>query len=184
MPPLYEYVALFSYGNDSSLASRYHIPTTSTLILAKCVGLGVGVVLTRLWTNSYGTTEDRFWPFILNLISGGRWAPVKTEKEKKVADCNITAETGYVHPAVRRISGCHSNDVENTAGLVLLGFFYVIAAKPNAAEANRIFWTLVAARYGHAVAYVAGVQPFRAVAFLTGAFTGLELAIRTLSNLL
>ncbi|KAJ3096058.1 hypothetical protein HDU97_006290, partial [Phlyctochytrium planicorne] len=99
------------------------------------------------FTNSYGTKEDRLWPYIFNLLTGGRWAPVKTENNKKVAECNITAETGYVHPAVRRISGCHSNDVENTAGLVLLGLFYVVASKPNAAEAKRIFWTLVAARY-------------------------------------
>ncbi|KAJ3107739.1 Microsomal glutathione S-transferase 1 [Phlyctochytrium planicorne] len=159
--------------------------TTSTLLLAKTVGLGITVALARVWVNNYGKPEDRFFPFFLNLVTGGRWAPVKTEKDKKVYEgVNIEAETGRTDPTIKRLSGLHSNDIENNAVLILLGFFYVVAANPDPAQASRIFWTLVATRYAHSVAYGLAIQPFRAIFFLTGAFTGLELAFRTLSVLL
>ncbi|KAJ3210440.1 Microsomal glutathione S-transferase 1 [Dinochytrium kinnereticum] len=157
--------------------------TTSTLLLAKCVGLSLSVVVARLWNNSYGTPEDRIFPYILNLVTGGRWAPTKTIKDVKQTDVIITSESGYTHPVVKRISACHANDVENTSVLVLLGALYVTVAKPSAAEASRVFWTLVAARYSHAAFYVFGVQPFRALAFIAGGVTGMEMAVRVLGAL-
>ncbi|KAJ3107738.1 hypothetical protein HDU97_003408 [Phlyctochytrium planicorne] len=159
--------------------------TTSTLLLAKTVGLGITVATTRTLFKNFKKTEDTFFPFSINLVTAGKYAPVIVEKDKKVCEGVIIEDiTEKMKPVVKRVSGLHSNDVENNAVLILLGFFYVVAAEPDPAQANRIFWTLVATRYAHTVAYALAVQPFRAVFFLTGAFTGLELAYRTLSALL
>ncbi|KAJ3113872.1 hypothetical protein HDU96_002825 [Phlyctochytrium bullatum] len=166
--------------------------TTSTLLLAKAVGLGVSTVVVRLWTNSYGTSEDRFWPWILNLVSGGRWAPTKTitardasgkEASKKELDVIIAEESGFTHPVVKRVSACHSNDTDNTPALVLLGAFYLFVAKPSPEQAKRVFWSLVAARYSHTVSYALGVQPFRGAAFLSGSGVALYMAAQTLAAL-
>jgi hypothetical protein len=73
----------------------------SSLLVVKLLGLGASVVVARLWTNTYGTKEDRFWPWALNLLSGGRWAPVKTVQGKKEVDVLITEESGKTHAAVK-----------------------------------------------------------------------------------
>ncbi|KAI8847032.1 hypothetical protein BC829DRAFT_490976 [Chytridium lagenaria] len=156
---------------------------TSTLLLLKSVGLGLSVVCSRLWFNSYGTPEDRVFPTILNFFTGGRWAPVKTINDKKNVDVIVSSESGYTHPVVKRVSACHANDIENVPILVLLGALYVTVVRPAPAQATRLLWTLVVARYAHTLSYLFGVQPFRGTFYILGGVTGLEMAVRILKTL-
>ncbi|KAJ3148168.1 Microsomal glutathione S-transferase 1, partial [Irineochytrium annulatum] len=157
--------------------------TGSTLLLAKSTALGLGTVVVRLWTNNFSTEEDRFWGWFLNLVTGGRWAPVRTVDGKKEPVLNITRVNAENHPLVERVKSCHVNDVENVTTLVLLGALYISVVKPTPSDARRVFTTLVVSRYAHTIFYMLGVQPFRGLSYAAGAFTGTEMFIRVLTRL-
>ncbi|KAJ3416152.1 Microsomal glutathione S-transferase 1 [Chytridiales sp. JEL 0842] len=156
----------------------------SSLLLVKVLGLGVGTVGVRLWTNTYGFKEDQFFPWFLNLVSGNRWAPVKTVDGKKAVDVIVSESSGKNHAAVKKMNACYNNDIANTPVLVLLGLLYVTVAKPNAKFASYLFGTLVASRYAHTLSFLAGVQPFRALSFLGGVSCGVVMGYEVLKELL
>ncbi|KAI9336865.1 hypothetical protein DFJ73DRAFT_850021 [Zopfochytrium polystomum] len=157
---------------------------SASFLVAKMMGLGASTTCMRLWTNTYGTPEDRFWPWILNLLTGNRWAPVKTVKGKKEVDVTITAETQRTNTAVEYLRGAHSNDCDNVPGILIVGALYVAVAKPSAQEAARVFGTVVAARTLHTLGYLSHLQPVRGLAYLTGVAQTLEMAARTAAALL
>lgn len=68
---------------------------------------------------------------------------------------------------VRRCASVWRNDVENLPLFLALALAYVLAGGPLAA-AQGLFGAYVALRYAHTVVYLAGLQPWRMVAYLLG----------------
>ncbi|KAJ3313620.1 hypothetical protein HDU76_002596 [Blyttiomyces sp. JEL0837] len=157
---------------------------TSSLLTLKLAGLGLATALTRVWVNNYGCTEDRILPWLMNLLTAGRWAPVKTVKDnKKEIDCLITQETGKTHVAVEALNATLSNDVANVPVAIAMGGIFLLVAKPTPAEATRIFGTLLIGRYVQTLAGIAKVQPFRTVGWMAASLSTVEMAIRAIGIL-
>lgn len=68
---------------------------------------------------------------------------------------------------VRRCASVWRNDVENLPLFLALALAYVLAGAPLGA-AQALFGAYVVIRYAHTAVYLAGLQPWRMVAYLLG----------------
>jgi uncharacterized MAPEG superfamily protein len=68
---------------------------------------------------------------------------------------------------VRRCASVWRNDVENLPLFLALALAYVLAGGPLGA-AQALFGAYVVLRYAHTAVYLAGLQPWRMVAYLLG----------------
>jgi len=83
------------------------------------------------------------------------------------------------HPAVTRAMNVHRNDLENIPVFWIVGLLFVLdGASPGAAAAW--CWTFTAARLAHWAAYLAGLQPWRAIAYMVGFAATLGMAVQVL----
>lgn len=80
-------------------------------------------------------------------------------------------------PAVQRAAACWRNDLENIPIFLLLGLLYLMAGG-SADSAAVYFWTFTVARIAHTASYLAGLQPWRTLAFGVGMFSTIGLAVR------
>lgn len=78
---------------------------------------------------------------------------------------------------VRRCASVWRNDVENLPLFLALALAYVLAGAPLAA-AQGLFGAYVVIRYAHTAIYLAGLQPWRMVAYLLGMFVCWVIAVR------
>jgi uncharacterized MAPEG superfamily protein len=80
---------------------------------------------------------------------------------------------------VRRFAGVWRNDMENLPLFLALALAYVLAGAP-ASVAWWLFGAYVALRYLHSGAYLAGLQPGRALCYLGSLAVCWIIAVRTL----
>lgn len=79
---------------------------------------------------------------------------------------------------VRRCAGVWRNDVENLPMFMALALAYVLAGAP-AASAAGLFGAYVGLRYLHTGVYLAGLQPWRALCYLSSLAVLWTIAINT-----
>ena len=81
------------------------------------------------------------------------------------------------HPAVTRAMNIHRNDLENIPLFWAVGLIFVLdGASPGAAAAW--CWTFTASRLAHWAVYLAGLQPWRAIAYTVGYGAVLGMAVQ------
>ena len=81
------------------------------------------------------------------------------------------------HPAVTRATNVHRNDLENIPVFWAVGLIFVVdGASPAAAAAW--CWTFTASRLAHWAMYLAGLQPWRAIAYTVGYLATLGMAVQ------
>ncbi|HYD59893.1 MAG TPA: MAPEG family protein [Noviherbaspirillum sp.] len=78
---------------------------------------------------------------------------------------------------VQRCGAVWRNDVENLPLFLALALAYVLAGAP-AASAQALFGTYVALRYAHTAVYLLGLQPWRAIMYLSGMAVCWVIAVR------
>ncbi|KAI8609074.1 hypothetical protein BC830DRAFT_1085740 [Chytriomyces sp. MP71] len=133
------------------------------LLGLKMVSLNVSIISIRVWNNNYSTPEDAIFPTIMNTVTFGKWS--KT--------CDEKAGSYYIH----RLNAALNHDVVHVPMLLVLGLTWVATCKPSQETSFRVFSQVVVARYGHALVYVAGLQPFRILTHLGGLAAAAEMAI-------
>ncbi|MCU6434311.1 MAPEG family protein [Undibacterium sp. Jales W-56] len=70
-------------------------------------------------------------------------------------------------PFVQRCANVWRNDVENLPLFLMLALTYVLlGAEPE--PASKLFATYVLIRYAHTIVYLRGLQPWRAMLYLSG----------------
>ena len=82
-------------------------------------------------------------------------------------------------PEVARVLRAHANAMANVVPFLVLGLLYVLLGGGRAG-ALAYFVTFTVARYVYAVAYVAGVQPWRTVSFGVGLLASIALLLHVL----
>jgi uncharacterized MAPEG superfamily protein len=65
---------------------------------------------------------------------------------------------------IERVRRAHQNDLENILPFFAVGFFYALTA-PSYTVAWWLFVTFTVARLVHTAVYIAGLQPWRTIAF-------------------
>jgi uncharacterized MAPEG superfamily protein len=86
-------------------------------------------------------------------------------------------------PAVARVLRAHRNAEATTYPFLLLGLVYVLSGG-GAWIAVPIFTIFVAARIGHAIAYLKATQPWRTISFATSLIAIIALSATVLDVLL
>ncbi len=81
-------------------------------------------------------------------------------------------------PAIARVLRAHANAQANTLPFLVLGLIYLLAAGPST-PAIAYFAAFCLARVAHGVAYIAGRQPWRTLAYTAGALATLALMAHT-----
>jgi len=69
-----------------------------------------------------------------------------------------------VDEQIERIRRAHQNDLENILPFFAVGFLYALSG-PSYSAAWWFFVTFTVARIAHTVVYIAGLQPWRTIAF-------------------
>lgn len=88
-----------------------------------------------------------------------------------------TASGAVEHPAVAHALRIQRNDGENIPPFFAIGLIFVLSgASPFGAAAY--CWTFTVARLVHTVVYLARLQPWRALAYLTGYLCILGMAVQ------
>lgn len=83
-------------------------------------------------------------------------------------------------PFVQRCAYVWRNDVENLPLFLVLALCYVLLGAP-AADAGLLFASYVVLRYAHTAIYLVGLQPWRAVLYLSGLALCWVIAIRSVA---
>lgn len=76
--------------------------------------------------------------------------------------------------SVARVLRAHRSTVDNTVPFLLLGLVFTMM-KPDLLEAQILFGTFTAARLVFSATYLAGLQPWRTIAYAIGTLTTLAL---------
>jgi uncharacterized MAPEG superfamily protein len=90
---------------------------------------------------------------------------------------------GIDAPAVAQALRIQRNDAENLPAFFAVGLVYVLTGA-SATGAAIYLWTFTIARILHTVAYAAGLQPWRAIAFGTGALCVVGMSVSTILRVL
>lgn len=80
---------------------------------------------------------------------------------------------------IERTRRAHQNDLENILPFFAVGLFYALT-QPQPSVAAALYATFLMARVLHSVFYLAGLQPWRSLAFLLGQTTMLVMLVLTL----
>lgn len=84
---------------------------------------------------------------------------------------------------IERIRRSHQNDLENILPFLGIGFLYALTG-PSYTFASVLFVVFTAARLAYTVVYVAGLQPWRTIAFAVAQIALYLIAIATLVGVL
>jgi uncharacterized MAPEG superfamily protein len=84
---------------------------------------------------------------------------------------------------IERLRRAHQNDLENILPFLVIGFLYALTG-PSYRLAWWLFVPFTAARVLHTLAYAAGVQPWRTIAFEVGNVTLIVMSVLLLVHLL
>lgn len=84
---------------------------------------------------------------------------------------------------IERIRRSHQNDLENIVPFLVIGFLYALSGV-SYAPAAVLFIVFTAARLLYTVVYVAGLQPWRTIAFAVAQIALYVMAIATLVRML
>jgi uncharacterized MAPEG superfamily protein len=84
---------------------------------------------------------------------------------------------------IERIRRAHQNDLENILPFFAIGFLYALTG-PSYAVASWLFIIFTAGRIAHTAVYIAGLQPWRTVAFAVAGIPLYLMAFITLASLL
>eukprot|EP00058_Branchiostoma_floridae_P010166 XP_002595654.1 hypothetical protein BRAFLDRAFT_260006 [Branchiostoma floridae] len=125
----------------------------SSVVLLKMFGVVGYTTITRFRVGVFANPED---------IKGNKGAKVRLDN----AD-------------VERVRRLHRNDLENIPAFLAVGLLYVLTG-PSSGVALWHFRVFTAARCLHTVAYLAGVQPWRVLCFLTGLVPTLSMTVQVL----
>ncbi|XP_077987097.1 microsomal glutathione S-transferase 1-like [Glandiceps talaboti] len=93
----------------------------------------------------------------------------------------IKKRMSSVNNTVERIRRTVLNDMENIIPFMLLGPLYVLTG-PSAATALLVFRIFAGSRVVHTLSYLAGVQPFRALAFFVGISVNFYMGYNVIKN--
>ena len=83
-------------------------------------------------------------------------------------------------PAVARALRIQRNDLENIPLFFALGIVYVLATNPSSRGAAIYLWTFTLTRFLHTAAYMAELQPFRAIFWSVGVLTLIGMAVQVI----
>jgi len=134
-------------------------PAFKTYVLAATF-VGLHLVLLALWTGTVRAMRKVFvFPEDARLNKGRQ-----AESE---------------HADVLRVQRAHANLLENAVPFLIVGLAYV-ATGASAAGAELLMFGFVAVRVLHSIAYLAGRQPFRTIAFGLGVISIGTMAIQVL----
>lgn len=86
-------------------------------------------------------------------------------------------------PQVIRASKVWNNDLENIPIFISLAIVYVFVQAPIG-SAPYLFYLFVVSRFLHSLFYLAGIQPWRHIAYLTGQFTMIGMCFLILNEVL
>jgi len=81
------------------------------------------------------------------------------------------------HPSVTRARNVHRNDLENIPVFWAVGLIFVLDGA-SAGAAAAWCWTFTVSRLVHSVVYLAGLQPWRAIAYMVGYVATLGMAVQ------
>jgi uncharacterized MAPEG superfamily protein len=87
--------------------------------------------------------------------------------------------TEVEHADVRRVKAAHMNALENAVPFFIVGALY-LATGGTRIGAQAYCFTFLGARLLHTVFYLAGMQPFRTIAFGIGAASVLGMAVHVI----
>jgi uncharacterized MAPEG superfamily protein len=82
------------------------------------------------------------------------------------------------HPDVARVKRAHLNLLENAVPFFVVGLLYALARPPVLVAAG-LYVGFVCARFFHALCYLTGLQPGRAVSWGAGVLMNLLMAVHT-----
>jgi uncharacterized MAPEG superfamily protein len=82
-------------------------------------------------------------------------------------------------PEVARVLRAHANAMANVVPFLVLGLLYVLLGAGRTG-AIAYFGVFTVARYLHSITYVAGLQPWRTVAFVVGLLASVGLLVQVL----
>ena len=128
------------------------------------------VLFVKMWMNSLiqGYCRMRNRQFVIpedaevfGRLTGSKFAPSKEE-----------------HPMVQRASNCWRNDLENIPIFLIISIGYVLAGGGEKWGAI-YFCAFVVARIIHTVCYLASLQPWRNIAYLSGVVTTIAVAVHS-----
>ena len=80
------------------------------------------------------------------------------------------------HERVARTHRAHRNAVENILPFFIVGLLYAMS-DPTPLGAKAYFITFTAARWLHSICYLAGLQPWRTVAYVVGLLATLGMMV-------
>jgi len=121
----------------------------------------------------------------LNLYGLWIWSGLVRNRTRTLRNPEDTAVAGgrtvveRDPPEVARVLRAHANAMANVVPFLVLGLLYVLLGGGRAG-ALAYFATFTVARYVYAVAYVAGVQPWRTVSFGVGLLASIALLLHVL----
>jgi uncharacterized MAPEG superfamily protein len=84
---------------------------------------------------------------------------------------------------IERVRRAHLNDLENILPFFAIGFIYALTA-PSYTFAAILFIAFTVGRIAHTVAYIAGRQPWRTIAFAVSQIALYLIALATLIEVL
>ncbi|KAJ3248494.1 Microsomal glutathione S-transferase 1 [Chytriomyces hyalinus] len=135
---------------------------TAGVLGLKMVANNLVVQTLRNMTNNFAYAEDRaLFPAFWNALSGGNYT-----RRTKPEDKPTLPQQSELIP---RLNAAAINDAVNVPIFLLLSFTWILVAKPSEETAAKVFGTFVASRLVHVFSFVARVQPFRVLSYLTGA---------------
>jgi glutathione S-transferase len=106
----------------------------------------------------------------IKMLLAGNYTTVQRFRSKTfLSEEDVRLSGGVVgeHPAVARALNIQRNDLENIPLFWIVGLIYVLdGASPGAAAAY--CWTFTVSRLVHWFVYLAGLQPWRAIAYTVG----------------
>lgn len=124
-----------------------------------------------------------FKMFGISLYQG--WHRISRKQFKTPEDAAFagSAPAAEELPQVQRAAKAWANDLENIPIFLLLGVAYVQLGL-SASAAPWLFGLFVAARYAHTLCYLAGLQPWRTIAYSVGIGCTLWISVMILGSVL
>lgn len=124
-----------------------------------------------------------FKMFGISLFQG--WFRISRQQFKTPEDAAFVGKPPAAEelPQVQRAAKAWANDLENIPIFLLLGIAYVQLGL-SATAAPWLFGVFVVARYVHTLCYLAGLQPWRTIAYAVGIGCTLWISVMILGAVL
>jgi prostaglandin-E synthase 1 len=121
----------------------------------------------------------------LNLVGLWVWSGAVRNRTRTLLnpeDTNLLPGRSLVQddpPEVARVLRAHANAMANILPFLVLGMLYVFLGAGRTG-ALAYFGVFTLARWGHSIAYVAAVQPWRTISYLLGLLATIGLLVQVL----